>query len=132
TGLALADVDRDGAVDVLFAPGESNGIGVLLGVGDGTFLNPYEIATTSASGDFVVADLNGDNFPDLVSSENRSTRVYFGNGDGAFGAPVTASGASGGAGVAVADLNGDGTLDIVSSEFSGGEVEVILNNGDGS
>jgi hypothetical protein len=93
--LAVADLNRDGKLDVVVANGDSNTVGVLLGNGDGT-LRP---AITYDSGGFsprsvAVADVNGDGKPDLVvancgsgcggGTEVAVVSVLLGNGDGTF------------------------------------------------
>jgi hypothetical protein len=78
----------------------------------------------------VVADVNGDGFPDLIVAscepvgsgtcesngvvEDGVISVLLSRGDGTFAASVTYdSGASNASAVAVADVNGDGKLDLV-------------------
>ena len=69
----------------------------------------------------VVADVNGDNKPDLVVINNpgNSVSVFFGNGDGTFQAAVNflrrlVSACA----LAVTDVNGDLTTSILSSSMN--------------
>jgi len=74
--IAIADLNEDGKPDLVVGgvsclercgPGPS-GIGVLLGMGDGTFQPTIPYSPSTAIGDHVlVADLNRDNRPDVVS-----------------------------------------------------------------
>jgi len=86
--------------------------------------------------------------PDLVSVNcgagiaPGSLTVYVNNGDGTFPAGVVYSPATeltdstnvsvGPLAVTIADVNGDGKNDIVSSNNYGGDVTVLLGNGDGT
>lgn len=66
-GLALTDINQDGAADIVVANVISESVGVLLGNGDGTFASPL---TFGGGNDFVysvaVHDLNGDGKPDIL------------------------------------------------------------------
>lgn len=66
----------------------------------------------------MVADLNGDGRPDVVSGIGDF--VLLGNGDGTFQSPFQLG--AGGSGIAVGDLNGDGRPDLAV-----GGVAVLLN-----
>jgi hypothetical protein len=153
-GVAIADVNRDGKLDVVVANSststtvDNGNVGVLLGNGDGTL----QTAVAYPSGAFgatsvAVADVNGDGKLDLVvtnCSGNASTcvgalaggvGVLLGNGDGTFQAAVL-SGSGGNApfGVAVGDVNADGRPDIVAANChssncgqASGTVGVLIN-----
>ena len=138
--VALADVNRDGKLDMIVADacapnsfcGEPGGTAVFLGNGDGTFQT--SVIYGAGGGDFdsleslgpgytsavVVADTTGDGKADLivVNGGNASTAaVLLGNGNGTFQSwALHDSGGYGGAVPTVADLNGDGKLDLVSGD----------------
>jgi hypothetical protein len=82
----------------------------------------------------VVADLNGDGVPDIVTADlgYNGVTVLLGNGDGTFGPPHTYSVDSARLDVTVADVNGDGKPDLITANFEGDTVSVLLNNGDGT
>ena len=147
--VAVADVNGDSHPDVAVAISCTNNtncaglVGVLLGVGDGTF----EPAVAYNSGgdsawSVAIADVNGDGKPDLQTTNELSNTVgvLLGNGDGSFQAAVTY--ASGGVSPRLAvttDVNGDGAPDVVVANactFPGcsgtGNVAVLFGNGDGS
>src|SRR5262249_23574949 len=62
--VALADVDVDGALDLVM--GASAATLVLLGQGDGTFAPPLAVASSGGMIALAVADLGRDGFPDIV------------------------------------------------------------------
>lgn len=153
--IALADVNRDGKLDLLVASQCESGpncaqsvVSVLLGNGDGTFQTPqtYSAGSGYLAFTIAVADVNRDGKPDLVVGTSlngcgaSSVAVLLGNGDGTF--KPAQNYAAGGIGCpappVVADVNGDGKLDIVVANFGSqrdgppGNVGVLLGNGDGT
>src|SRR5439155_15868356 len=75
--LTVADVNRDGSLDLVTANANSQGVSVLLGRGDGTFLATNEEYLGFSSPQWVAAgDFDGDRFSDLaVVDFNSGLRV---------------------------------------------------------
>ncbi len=146
--IVAADLRNNGKTDLAVAGLESPGPAVLLGNGDGTFEQPvyYDLGGTfsvnPSSVTVAIADMNGDDIPDLVSAPtvpvglNRYSAVYVfpGNGDGTFGKPEGSYPVASNSlpnGLALADFNGDGQLDVtIADEFghAGGLSEYVLLN----
>jgi len=158
--VAVTDLNHDGNQDIVVANfcGSADcgagSVGVLLGNGDGTF----RTAVTYNSGGYgavsvAIADVNGDNIPDLVVANDcvndndcstGSVDVLFDNGDGTFQTAVSYN--SGGVfaeSVVVADVNADNKPDLVVANSCGqgidcfdgpntGGVAVLLNKGNGT
>ena len=150
--VAVGDINGDGKPDLLVgnefcSPTCLVGrVDVLLGNGDGTFLD-YGTGFYPTAGFYArlaLADVNGDGKLDMLASgcayKDCSTGVVtvrMGNGDDSFaGANVFGTGGIFPSAPAVADFNGDGKLDlVVASCDSGcntgtGTVSVLLGNGD--
>ena len=134
---ALADLNGDGRLDLVTANFNSSDVSVLLGNGDGTFQSEQRFAAGDGffrgPSSVVVADLNGDGKPDIVTANSFSDTVsmLLGNGDGTFQTQQRFAVGDSPNAVAVADLNGDGKLDVVTANGSD-DVSVLLGNGDGS
>ncbi len=133
--VALADVNRDGKLDIVVA--NWAGAGVLLGNGDGTF-QPAVVYDSGSANAYALAvgDVNGDKKLDLVLTHvgGRTVGVLLGNGDGTFQAPTMYEAGPAPLSVAISDVNGDGRLDLAVASGSGsnGYVDVLVGNGDGS
>jgi hypothetical protein len=132
-GLATADFNGDGKLDVLVANNGSNNVNVLLGKGDGTFQPPATYATGSFPSAVTAADFNGDGKLDVAvgnsNGNNSSISILLGNGDGTFQAAVSYNVPCCPSSVTAADFNEDGKLDLVSATNA---ASVLLGNGDGT
>jgi len=132
SGVAVADVNGDGKLDVLETD-LGSGAGVLLGNGDGTFQQRVGYDTGGyTSTALVIADVDRDGKLDLLAAnENPGTvAVLLGNGDGTFQTAVIQT-VSDPRSLAVADLNGDGRLDLIVGTTDGNLtplVGVMVNN----
>jgi Bacterial Ig-like domain (group 3)/FG-GAP-like repeat len=154
-GIATADVNGDGKADIIVAnqcASNSNcnngAVSVLLNNGDGTFQPGGSYASGGVYALWVAsADLNGDGKADIVvtnqcNNNNNCSQgvvgILLGNGDGTFQPAITYPTSNDGQTVVLADVNGDGKLDIVmaaecaNNNCSGGAVNVLLGNGDGT
>jgi hypothetical protein len=142
--IAVGDFNKDGRPDI--AVSTSNGVGVLLGNGDGSFRPVVTNSLAAGAGALAVADVNGDGNLDILAvsafgeaNGDGTLDVLLGNGDGTFlpaitydsGGPYTYS-------MSVGDFNHDGKLDVVVTNCSPvtgadcGLLGVFLGNGDGT
>jgi VCBS repeat protein/HYDIN/CFA65/VesB family protein/IPT/TIG domain-containing protein len=130
----VADLNRDGNLDVINEGSEEGAAGTdtELGNGEGVF-SPKWIGSINnqASGSCAVADFNHDGKLDIACPGGdfygNGVEVAFGNGDGTFGTPTEYPAPAVGLVVLTGDVNGDGKLDLVTD---GGWV--LLGNGDGT
>jgi hypothetical protein len=127
--LAAGDIDGDGDLDAIVVNSSlnDNTISVFIGLGDGTFLPGYELATLVGPTDLAIADFDNDGDRDVIVTHGVATAVLLFVNDGSGGlAPVTFSlGVEQGT-PSVADLNGDGWLDVA---LSTGVASVLFNDG---
>ena len=132
-GLAIGDIDGDDLPDLVVAdwgdvhdPGR---VGVLLGVGDGTFWPWQELFFgPSHPSDVRLADLDGDGALDLVVGNLYGFQYYPGKGDATF---AVRGGSDAGSPVAIGDLNGDGKPDLAFTTANGDSVTVRIGDGHG-
>lgn len=120
--IAAADLDDDGAIDLITANG-TGGVSVRNGRGDGTFAAPTRWSNLpSAITQIAVGDISGDGLPDVVASgaANGTLAVLINHGPGQLPAIVTTA-VDGAPGLlALTDVDHDGKLDVVATDASWG------------
>ena len=125
----LADLNRDGALDVLVSELTNQDYRLISFDGDGAGGFSPRTAGQGEVPEFALGDLNHDGRLDLVSSRG-SIGVMLGEADGTFGPvveyPVVPS-FDPPNGVTLGDFTGDGDLDAFSASGS-----LLIGNGDGS
>jgi hypothetical protein len=133
--VTLADVDRDGDLDVVVGNDAPDPKRVYANDGKGhfqlrsTFGRP-EWPTRNAT----VADLNGDKLPDIIVA-NRTGKsmganfICLNQGGGRFGADCIAFSNESTTTITPADINRDGAVDLVVPHREGGQAYVRLNDG---
>lgn len=128
--LSYADINGDGAMDLVAPGGPSNLINWLTNNGDGTFKAATSI-TRPYSSNTRVADFNGDGKVDIFASHNAGdASLRLGNGDGTFLAERSFSFLGDAAQTAVGDFNGDGNVDVAAVYNS--QTFIYAGNGDGT
>ena len=136
SNLAVADVNGDGAADVLFADGAGN-VYVALNTGSGALGTARTAIATGQDNIFMrVGDLNGDKKTDVVVLGDGFVSAYMGNGDGTFSDAPHSYPAGLGVGHLEPELaaygGANGSLGVVYVSEELGSATVLLGNGDGT
>jgi hypothetical protein len=131
-GVATADFDGDGHLDLAIALEMSGGVSVLYGNGDGTFARPAVHSTGMSPEWLVVADLDGDGNPDLavIDQGSNNTAVLLNTGSGFQQAATYPTGGYP-TSIAAADMNGDKRVDLITLSADLSSVGIALNQGGG-
>ncbi len=145
-GLAVADMNRDGKLDLITANNSDNDISIALGDGRGNFTraaeSPFPVGPSPYP--FSVGDVNNDGWMDIAATASatgpsrreqlplsRALTLLLSDGKGGFasrqlplrtGEPWFA---------AIGDLNGDGKADIVATHHEQNAVTVMIGDGRG-
>ncbi|MGI9201745.1 MAG: immunoglobulin-like domain-containing protein, partial [Woeseiaceae bacterium] len=86
TGVALADFDGNGTLDLVVANNGDQADAVYSNDGNGNFTLAATLGPSNAN-DVAVGDFNNDGNMDIVVAASSPNLVYFGDGSGAFGIP---------------------------------------------
>jgi hypothetical protein len=122
--VALGDLDRDGALDLVVANSGSATVSVLLGDGAGSFGLKTDFPAGATPNGVAIGDLNRDGKPDLAVTNGTSNTVsvLLGDGAGGFGMATPFATVATPTSVALGDLDRDGDLDLAVANVS-----VLLN-----
>ena len=140
TGLALVDVDADGALDLYVVDGwriEGNQVAdrgrnrLYLNRGDGTFEDATDESGTGDDGwgtGIATGDVNGDGAVDLFVSNLGPDVLYLNRGGGRFERAAEAPGIDGwSTGAALFDADGDGDEDLYLAGYIDCTLDDVLN-----
>ena len=138
--IRLSDVDRNGFVDIVTVDESTGDRGVAVIRNNGSFsftAATLAFASPRAGFQLQVVDVNGDNYPDILTQERQASfdlLVSLNDRTGNFLAPITYAVAGNGpfASLQAADVDNDGDVDCISHPQVGGtSISVLINDGNG-
>ena len=131
--VAVGDLYQDGKSDIVASNSATGAVEVLRGNGDGTFQSPTAIPLPGITNGLVVADLNGDGWPDVaVAGQDSVVYILLNNGKGSLALAGTYTISGVGSEIVAADFNNDGKPDLAIAVANTSRVAVLLGNGNGT
>jgi hypothetical protein len=137
-GVAVADFNADGKLDLVVANNSSNNLYVMIGTGGGNFIGVGMLQAGDRPSAVAVGDFNGDGKLDLaVANEgtppnNGTVSIILGQGNGFFTGNTLIPVGFDPLAIVVADFNRDGNADIAVVNEASDTVSILLGNGNGT
>ncbi|CAF1255225.1 unnamed protein product, partial [Adineta ricciae] len=137
SAITTADFNRDNILDLAVANSGRGNVGILFGIGDGTFSTviTYSTGFQSHPDSITTGYLNKDLWLDIIAADSTSDNaiVLLGHDNGTFGAAVsfTDDSFSNPSGLALGDVNDDNYLDIIVTNFGNDNVGILGGDGNG-
>jgi hypothetical protein len=132
--LTVADLNEDGAPDVIVTNLCANYVSVLFGDGAGGLTHDADYPVGVQPSSIATGDLNGDGNVDVVVGcvASQYVTVYLGNGVGALAARRNVATHGSPARTAVVNMNGDAFPDVATVNRDTRDVSILLGNGTGA
>lgn len=131
-GLAAADLEGDGDLDLAVAFGDANTVGTWVNDGTGKFAMKNKRGVGTYPFSVTVGEVNGDTFKDIITpnKSSNSVSVCLGAAAGDFAAPVNNTTMVGTfpQSVGVMDINNDGMADLVVANNGSANLSLLIGN----
>ncbi|HET7696249.1 MAG TPA: VCBS repeat-containing protein [Vicinamibacterales bacterium] len=133
-GIASADFNRDGWLDIVTAHNNPDGISVLMNRGSAGGYDSSFIPLPGGPFDVAAADVNKDGAPDVAvaNADRDAIDLLYNDGTGRLQWKLSAGGVMNPRGVTIADVDRDGNPDLVFTEFTNARVGIAFGDGAGS
>jgi hypothetical protein len=137
SSVAVADINGDGRLDLIYANANNNTLTALTNNGGGIFGSNATYSVGNFPSSVVAADIKGNGKVALICANalDRTLTVLTNNGNGVFGSNATyivASSPASPLSIVAVDVNGDGKLDLVCGNHAlFGSILILTNNGSG-
>jgi hypothetical protein len=131
----VADLDRDGDLDLVICYWTTRVLGIWLNNGSGVFAAIASVGNGTASMFHpAIVDVNGDGILDIVAPRFNTTNmaVHMGVGNGTFGVAANYGTNTLPVYVESGDFDSDGDADILVSSFNTTNLAYLANNGNGT
>ncbi|CAF1363085.1 unnamed protein product [Adineta ricciae] len=138
TAIRAAHLDNDCFLDIVVANYDEGSAIVLFGLGNGSFSRQITIfnQTNAGTNGIAIGLINNDTHMDIVLANRNASNVqiYYGDGYGGFSTsePIATGTNSNPVEVALSDINNDTYTDIVVVAHVLAEIQILLQNADGS
>jgi hypothetical protein len=130
--VSTGDMDSDGDIDLIVSNFDGRTIKILWNNGDATFLAPTLVVSTDLNpGQLVTADFNADGHQDFAFASD-TMFVYLNDGSGNFSLSDSHFISVWTWNTIAEDLNGDGSIDLAVPDVVGENIQVLMNNGNGT
>ena len=135
--LAVVDLNNDNKLDIVVANYGTNNVGVLFGLGNGSFTNQiiFNMGINSHPYSVTINDLNNDTHMDIVvacsGTNNIGLLLGFGNGTFSLSMKYSTGNNSSPRSVAIGDFDNDNKLDIAVDNYGTSSVGVFFGYGNG-
>ncbi len=138
-GVALADLDGNGLIDILVASAPQGKLSTLMNIGSGQFATPriIEASIDGTEPDSVVfGDFNHDSCLDAALTQggyySKSVSILLGYCDGTFSPRFEIEAGFNPYGIATGDFDADSNLDLAVANYRGGTVSILFGDGLGT